>query len=251
MLKKIIFSSLLLSSLYMPVTAFSAVDITKYSQTQQVSGILQDTDISAALHKTLGSSYDAFAGNFDVFGEPHRTADGGLFVEGWLQDLYLENASAFVIYPDGRVFAGWVTPDDQIIHYEASTKDSSNVNPAIKKWASRFKGMNFSLTKEQQGTGNEVEYFTTDKFLITVTTQCQSDGQCNEATYKGKRKKDGAEVLLKGVASRTDCATAPCPIISYKFKNGNTSYMLSKADNSLTVISSNKIVLDEKGVWSK
>ncbi|EOI3446207.1 hypothetical protein ACMSWW_004279 [Cronobacter turicensis] len=251
MLKKIVLPSLILSMLYMPLAAFSAIDVEKYSHTQQVSSIFNDSQVSMALHKTLGDNYDSFVSNFDVFGDSYRTADGGLFVEGWLQDLYLENASAFVIYPDGKVFAGWVTPDSQIINYATDVRGDNEINPAIKKWASRFKGMQFSLTAAQRGTGSEVEHFSTDKFFITVETQCQSDGQCNNAIYKGIRKKDKAEVLLKGMASRTDCATAPCPIISYKFKNGNTTYMLSKEDNSLTVISNNKIILDEKGVWTK
>jgi hypothetical protein len=66
------------------------------------------TDI---LRKTLGNHYQTFIDNFDVFGEPHTTPGGGLFVEGWLKDLYQENASALVINPDGKIFAAWVVPN--------------------------------------------------------------------------------------------------------------------------------------------
>lgn len=239
------------SLLFMSPVALSSIDLTKYNQLQQVSASLSDKEIKSKLKDTLGEDYDAFVENFDVFGEPHQTSDGGLFVEGWLNDLYLENASAFVIYPNGKVYAGWVTPDAQIIQYKTNDNEHHEIDPAIKAWATRFKGMSFTLAEEKRGKGSEVDSFTTDKFIIKVTTQCQPDGQCNDATYHGKRKKDGAELTLRGKASRAECDSGSCPIISYQFKNGQVVYMLSKVNNSLTVISNNKIVLDEKGVWSK
>lgn len=239
------------SLLFMSPVALSSIDLTKYNQLQQVSASLSDKEIKSKLKDTLGEDYETFVENFDVFGEPHQTSDGGLFVEGWLNDLYLENASAFVIYPNGKVYAGWVTPDAQIIQYKTNDNEHHEIDPAIKAWAGRFKGMSFTLAEEKRGKGFEVDSFTTDKFIIKVTTQCQPDGQCNDATYHGKRKKDGAELTLRGKASRAECDSGSCPIISYQFKNGQVVYMLSKVNNSLTVISNNKIVLDEKGIWSK
>lgn len=251
MFKKYALLPLFSTLLFMPLAALSSIDLTKYSQLQQVSASLSDKEIQSQLKHTLGEDYNAFIENFDVFGEPHQTPDGGLFVEGWLNDLYLENASAFVIYPNGKVYAGWVTPDAQLIHYKTNDDELHNVHPAISEWAARFKGMSFTLAEEKRGKGFEIEYFTTDKFIIKVTTQCQPDGQCNDATYYGKRKKDGAELILTGKASRARCDSASCPIIIYEFKNGQVAYMLSKVDDSLTVISNNKIILNDKGIWSK
>lgn len=251
MFKKYALLSLFSTLLFMPPVALSSIDLTKYNQLKQASASLSDKEIKSTLRGTLGEDYNAFVENFDVFGEPHQISDGGLFVEGWLNDLYLENASAFVIYPNGKVYAGWVTPDAQIIHYKTNDNDHREINPAIKAWAARFKEMSFTLAEDKRGKGSEVDYFTTDKFIIKVTTQCQPDGQCNDATYYGKRKKDGAELTLRGKASRAACDSGQCPIISYEFNNGQVAYMLSKVNNSLTIVSNNKFILDEKGEWSK
>lgn len=251
MFKKYALLSLLSSLLFMSPVALSSIDLTKYNHLQQVSATLSDEEIKSTLQDTLGEDYNAFIENFDVFGEPHQTSGSGLFVEGWLNDLYLENASAFVIYPNGRVYAGWVTPDAQVIHYKTNDNEHHEIHPAIKAWAARFKGMSFTLAEGKRGKGSAVDYFTTDKFIIKVTTQCQPDGQCNDATYYGKRKKDGAELTLRGKASRAACDSGKCPIISYEFNNGQVAYMLNKVNNSLTIVSNNKIILDEKGEWSK
>lgn len=250
MFKKYLLLPFFSSLLFMSPVALSSINLTKYNQLQQVSASLSDKEIKSKLQDTLGEDYDAFIENFDVFGEPHQTPDGGLFVEGWLNDLYLENASAFVIYPNGKVYAGWVTPDAQIINYKANNKERNEIHSAIKEWATRFKGMGFTLAEEKRGEGSGIDYFNTNKFTIKITTQCQPDGQFNDATYHGKCRKDGAELTLRGKASRAQCDSGSCPIISYQFKNGQVVYMLSKISNSLTVISNNNIVLEEKGIWS-
>lgn len=250
MFRKILLLLLLGGSFFIPDVAIGSIDLAKYNQLQLVSASLSYKEIKSKLKDTLGVDYDAFIENFDVFGPPHKTSDGGIFIEGWLNDLYLENASAFVIYPNGKVFAGWVTPDAQIINYKANNNERNEIHPAIKEWATRFKGMDFTLPKEKRGVGSEIDYFNTNKFMIKITTQCQPDGQCNDAIYQGVRKKDGAQLTLAGKASRSRCNSRQCPIFGYDFKNGQVVYMLSKINNSLTVISNNKIVLDEKGIWS-
>ena len=102
-----------------------------------------------------------------------------------------------------------------------------------------------------QGEQKEVDYFNADKFTIKITTVCENNSQCNDATYYGKRIKDGAELTLKGKAERALCDASPCPPLTFKFRNGNVDYILSKIDNSLTVIENNKIILAEKGAWYK
>ncbi|MCG8710994.1 hypothetical protein JHU04_004325 [Brenneria sp. 4F2] len=75
--------------------------------------------------------------------------DNGLFVEGWLKDLYLYNASAFVIYPDGRLYTAWVTPRNETIQYRSNVTENKTIQSDIKDWASRFKDMSFSKNASQ------------------------------------------------------------------------------------------------------
>jgi hypothetical protein len=87
------------------------LELSQYNKLDTVSRIVNDSEVTDILRKTLGNHYQTFIDNFDVFGEPHTTPGGGLFVEGWLKDLYQENASALVINPDGKIFAAWVVPN--------------------------------------------------------------------------------------------------------------------------------------------
>lgn len=110
--------------------------------------------------------------------------------------------------------------------------------------------MKIPLVKDTRDNA-EVDYFNTEKFSVKLVADSQGNGDCNNATYQGKRKNDGAQLTLKGKAVRADCKYEFCPIIAFKIVNGKTHYMLSKVDNSLTVINNNKIILSEKGMWSK
>ncbi|XTZ40174.1 hypothetical protein ACQYRI_09450 [Salmonella enterica] len=197
----------------------------------------------------LGSKYSEFINNFDVYGEPYYTEDGGLVIQGWLQDLYLENASVVIIYPDAKIFAAWVVPDGKRIFY-TTNRPEKNIKEDIRLWAGRFKGLSFVAPVVLAGDNRDVDYFETTKFRIKVLTN-SNDNDYNEAVYFGVRKKDGAGLTLKGTATRKICENQPCPIISYKFRNGATIYMLSKVDDSITVIQNNKIILNDKGTWTK
>ncbi|MEQ0828025.1 hypothetical protein [Enterobacter dykesii] len=106
------------------------------------------------LRALLGNHYQTFIDNFDVFGEPHTTTGGGLFVEGWLKDLYQENASALVINPDGKIFAAWVVPESDVIHYQSSD-NSPVINADIQQWAGEF-GSDSTLTLRLAESGNRI-----------------------------------------------------------------------------------------------
>lgn len=93
------------------VETSTALELSQYNKLDTVSRIINNSEVADNLRKTLGDHYQIFIDNFDVFGEPHTTIGEGLFVEGWLKDLYLENASALVIDPDGKIFAAWVVPE--------------------------------------------------------------------------------------------------------------------------------------------
>lgn len=148
MFKKILLPTLFAASLLCSIESTSAIDLLQYNKTNTVSGLVNDKAVTDNLKSILGQDYEKYINNFDVFGEPHSTPGGGLFVEGWLKDLYLENASALVINPDGKIYAAWVVPDSDIINYKSSDKDSP-INNDILHWAARFKDMHFPQTAKE------------------------------------------------------------------------------------------------------
>ncbi|MDX5630998.1 MULTISPECIES: hypothetical protein [unclassified Brenneria] len=118
-------------------------ELSKYDTLDEVSKISENSEIQTLLKNLLKEDYNAFISNFDFYGEPHKLTDHGLFVEGWLKDLYLYNASAFVIYPDGRLYTAWVTPRNETIQYRTNVASSEAIQNNIKNWASRFEDMSF------------------------------------------------------------------------------------------------------------
>ncbi|QDI19380.1 hypothetical protein FBF86_15895 [Serratia marcescens] len=250
MFKKILLPALFTASLLCSIESTAAINLLQYNKISTVSGLFNDKAVTDSLKSTLGQDYEKYISNFDVFGEPHSVPGGGVFAEGWLKDLYQESASALVINPDGKIYAAWVVPDSDVINYKSSDKDAP-MNKEIQHWAERFKNMQFATINERKKMRATKEYFDTQSFSIKLTTICSSKGDCNDATYYGKRKKDGAALTLQGKATRADCNTAPCPIIGYEFKNASTTYMLSKIDNTLTVIKDGKILMNQKGEWVK
>lgn len=125
----------------------TALELSQYNKLNTVSRIVNDSEVTDLLRKALGSDYQTFINNFDLFGEPHSTADGGLLIEGWLKDLYLENASALVIEPDGKIYAAWLVPESDVIHYQSS-EHRQDINGDIKKWAARFGTLNFETISQ-------------------------------------------------------------------------------------------------------
>jgi len=45
--------------------------------------------------------------------------------------IYLEQASVFVIQPNGNVYAAWVQPDDSVIHYISNTANRNDMQTDI------------------------------------------------------------------------------------------------------------------------
>lgn len=226
--------------------------LSKYDTLDEVSKISENSEIQTLLKNLLKEDYNAFISNFDVYGEPHKLTDHGLFVEGWLKDLYLYNASAFVIYPDGRLYTAWVTPRNETIQYRTNVASSEAIQNNIKNWASRFEDMSFVKNRNQTSPLEHVSYFETDKHLVKISPDCNNNiYTCNSFTYEGKRKSDGSTLNLSGISIRESCNNNNCEILSYRFENKETKYLLSKIDNSLMIISNNKIILHAKGVWSQ
>lgn len=163
-----LFTVLLLGS----VETSAALELSQYNRLDTVGHIVNDSEVNEILRKTLGRDYETFISNFDVFGEPHSTSGGGLFVEGWLNDLYLENASALVVEPDGKIYTAWVVPESDVIHYQSSDH-SQVVNADIQQWAARFKAMHFATNSQAKLTFDGVwaGTFGTDSTLTLRLTE--------------------------------------------------------------------------------
>ena len=149
MTKKYLAVALFTALLTGVVETSSALELSQYNKLDTVSSIVNDSEVTDSLRKTLGNHYQTFIDNFDVFGEPHTTTGGGLFVEGWLKDLYLENASALVINPDGKIFAAWVVPESDVIHYQSSD-NRPVIHADIQQWAARFNTMQFAANSQSR-----------------------------------------------------------------------------------------------------
>lgn len=120
------------------VATSSQVSLTHYNSLDNVSKVFSNQGVVSRLKSVLGNDYDNFSQNFDVFGEPHKTDDGGIFVEGWLKDLYLVQASAFVIQADGKIYAAWIMPDKSKIHYVTNAPEVNKIQDDIAHWSKRF-----------------------------------------------------------------------------------------------------------------
>ncbi|MDE1185994.1 MAG: hypothetical protein PW844_05865 [Pantoea sp.] len=226
-------------------------DFSSYETLETVSNIFSDAKVVSGLKLLLGTDYAIFSENFDVFGQPHKTDEGGIFVEGWLKDLYLEQASAFVIQPNGKIYVGWIVPNDSKVNYRSNDDATTDMQKDIKVWSVRFK--NTAITDDYSVVGrvNTTDrYFETKRFRVKLTALCPPDNEnCNDVAYEGIRKSDGAVLRLTGKATRSECREKVCPILSYKFHNHDAIYIVNALINNLSVIVNNKMVLSEDGIW--
>jgi len=197
--------SCLLSTL--PHTASAAFDLNRYDKLDTVEGITADKTVVVQLKKLLGNDYDNFIANFDVYGEPHHNADGGLFVSGWLQHLAQENASVFVIYPDGRLSAAWVLPDDSVVNYRTNHA-GDGIDKDIQQWASQLEGKTFPDMAPQESR-------------FSGTWQGKDN---NTSTLSLKLTQKGSKVIgtycyITQGGNRIDCADEDKPNLLGSVKN--------------------------------
>ncbi|MCX8287378.1 hypothetical protein [Enterobacter pseudoroggenkampii] len=181
MTKKYVAAVLFTALLTGAVETSSALELSQYNNLDTVRRIVNDSEVTDNLRKTLGDHYQTFIDNFDVFGEPHTTPGGGLFVEGWLKDLYLENASALVINPDGKIFAAWVVPESNVIHYQSSD-NSQAINADIQQWAARFNTMQFAKSS-QSGLAFDGEWAGEFENDSTLTLRLAESGNRITGSY--------------------------------------------------------------------
>lgn len=175
------------------VETTTALELSQYNKLDTVSHIVNNSEVTDNLRKTLGNHYQTFIDNFDVFGEPHTTTGGGLFVEGWLKDLYQENASALVINPDGKIFAAWVVPTSDVIHYQSSD-NSPVIHADIQQWAARFNAMHFA-TNSQSGLAFDGEW----------AGEYENDSTLNLRLAESGNRITGSYCYISQRGNRIDC----------------------------------------------
>lgn len=225
--------------------------LSQYDNLSNISAIFNNHAVVSRLKSVLGKDYNEFIQNFDVFGEPHKTKEGGLFVEGWLKDLYLEQSSAFVIQPDGKTYAAWFSPENNEVHYVTNAPQRGKIQEDIAGWAKRFdKVPSPVVTVEHKENSKTERFFETNTFRIKITSLCMTDSDCNDVSYEGIRKSDGAVARLKGKAMKSDCGKASCPILTYTFRNHDANYIINNVINNLSVSVNGKLILSETGKWS-
>ncbi|WP_034948219.1 amidohydrolase family protein [Erwinia oleae] len=235
--------------------ASSVGEVRQFSLPDNPELIFKDKELNRKMKILLGGCYSDFINNFEIYGEPKLTPSGGFFTEGWMQDLRMENASAMVVEPNGGIYVAWLIPENGKIEYRTNVKSGRAVNSYIKDWAERFSNVSFDEKKYTSNQISEeplVRHFDSQKFTINLTLICsEEDSGCNSVLYEGKRRSDGATLMLKGKAIRSRCEKDICPVNSYRFVNNGTVYLLDTHLSSLMVIDKKGIVLlDEKGSWS-
>ncbi|GAA3929979.1 nuclear transport factor 2 family protein [Litoribacillus peritrichatus] len=92
----------------------------------------------------------------------------------------------------------------------------------------------------------------TPGYVIAIESQCQEgDVACQHYTYKGKSKKSGNTIELKGASWHTLCAdgVTPCRFLGYQFKNGDVTYYVHD-DGLLEVVQGgDKVLVRQQGEW--
>ncbi|WP_342325082.1 hypothetical protein AAEY27_10065 [Kosakonia sp. BYX6] len=182
--------------------------LNQYDKLETIEGVTSNKEVEAQLKKLLGDKYDDFILNFDLYGEPHHTADGGLFVEGFLQHLALENASAFVIYPDGKLSAAWVLPGEKMIHYRTNRAEKG-INRDIQQWASKFDDKTFETLPAQSADLFSGKWQGDDDFTSTFSLKLLQ--QNNKLT--------GSYCFITRGGNRIDCADEEQNNLSGEAKN--------------------------------
>ncbi|WP_454122994.1 hypothetical protein [Kosakonia sp. Marseille-Q7440] len=201
------YAALLTCLLFTLPHASAALQLNQYDKLDTVEGITADKAVVAQLKKLLGNEYDTFISNFDVYGEPHHTAEGGLFVSGWLQHLAQENASAFVIYPDGRLSAAWVLPDDSVVNYRTN-HPNDGIDKDIQQWASQLEGKTLP-DMAPQATSFSGTWQGKDNDASTLSLKLTQTGSKVTGTY----------CYITQGGNRIDCADDDKPNVLGSVKN--------------------------------
>ena len=92
---------------------------------------------------------------------------------------------------------------------------------------------------------------TTRSFSIQIQVNCaEGDVVCDDVTYRGKNRRTGQSLVLKGKTMHSLCAdgVTPCRFLGYEFKNGAYRYVVYE-NGGLRVTQGQKVLVEETGEW--
>lgn len=99
----------------------NGVDLRDYDDLSSVDQIALEEKVMHLLHETLGPYHDEFMATYEEFAKPvYIKPAGALWVGGYqslTEDMSSVREAMFLIYPDGRLYALYVTPDLAKIRY--------------------------------------------------------------------------------------------------------------------------------------
>ncbi|NHZ80871.1 hypothetical protein F2P44_16545 [Massilia sp. CCM 8695] len=91
----------------------------------------------------------------------------------------------------------------------------------------------------------------TPSFIVNIEEDCGTgDVHCSKVSYTGTSKKTGQAIVLRRKAVHAACRKdeEPCEFQGNVFKNGATSYRVTK-QGELIVSKGAKILVQETGEW--
>lgn len=120
--------------------------IAKYTEHKNTPSVLNDEDVREKLEDLLGKDFNIFSENLETWSVPVVLKNKGIFFDGWKSnsDSLPYGRSAFLIYPDGRVYAAFFEVSTGNIKYYTNDNLSESVHPAFVAWSRNFtKNPNF------------------------------------------------------------------------------------------------------------
>jgi hypothetical protein len=94
---------------------------------------------------------------------------------------------------------------------------------------------------------------TTRSFVVQIQVNCaEGEVVCDDVTYRGKSRRSGKSLELKGKTLHSLCAdgVTPCRFLGYEFRNGAFLYRVFDS-GKLRVTRGDKVVVEESGAWRR
>lgn len=265
------------------VETSTALELSQYNKLDTVSRIINNSEVTDTLRKTMGNHYQIFIDNFDVFGEPHTTIGEGLFVEGWLNGddstltlrltesgnritgsyCYISQRGNRIDCPeeDERNLSGTIAENRAnvafnssfggvggraVLEIKGSEMEWRLVTPPQK--GNDYAPLRYTLRKAASVQNAETRKLDTEKFTISLINKCgRFEGECDEMVYLGVRKSDNSTISLKGKTLHDPAGK----IIGSTYKNGETVYTVTYAPVKLVVSKGSHVLVEQSGQWLK
>lgn len=91
----------------------------------------------------------------------------------------------------------------------------------------------------------------TSSFVVKIDVRCaEGNVTCENVLYTGTSRRTGKSISVKGHTMHSKCAdgVTPCRFQGYTFDHAKINYTVYE-DGGLVVMSGNKTLVNEKGVW--